>query len=540
MRSSSISVRGLAAIAALCALLCAAAASASAAPLVWVPNELEESVSTYDSSTGKEVASPVKVGSEPTSIAITPDGRRAIVLERGSQSARVIETGTRTPLKPIPLGAIGQSVAVAPNGKAAYVTVVGEPKILVINPQTAALAGSFTVDGGALGQVAFAPDGTYAYVGTGAGELARVEVASQKAVGTPIVLGGAATSIVFTPDGSEAFVTAEGVKGVRVIDTALGEVVKTIPTATVPSTLAVSPDGKKLYIGTESPGSISVAEIATGNIVGTPIGVPAGVSEFAVTPDGKSAWAVGGKTVTPINLLAGRAGTGIATGEVTTLAIAPDQSPLAAFTVPPGVIVGVPATFSGAASTDADGSVASWNWAFGDGRTATGMTASHTYTGAGTFNAQLNVVDNEGCGEEEVFTGRGAYCSGALPAVHPVTVKASVVAPVVTAPPSNNIRFGRIVHNRRNGTVRVQVRLPSAGFVLLFGKKVHAVTRKSKGVQWMWLTLHARVELAKRLKKILHVPVRFRVTFTPDGGASRTVHRSVTLQRAPRHKHHGH
>ena len=105
------------------------------------------------------------------------------------------------------------------------------------------------------------------------------------------------------------------------------------------------------------------------------------------------------------------------------------------------------------------------------------------------------------------------------------------------APPSNKFRFGRIIHNRRNGTVRLQVRLPSAGFVLLFGPKVHAVTRKSKGVQSMWLTIHARVRLAKQLKKTLRAPVRFRVSFTPNGGTPKTVHRSVTLQRAPHRKH---
>jgi len=73
---------------------------------------------------------------------------------------------------------------------------------------------------------------------------------------------------------------------------------------------------------------------------------------------------------------------------------------------------------------------------------------------------------------------------------------------------------------------------------------VHAVTRHSRGVQSMWLTIHARVELAKRLKKVHRARVRFRVTFTPAGGTARTVHRNVTLLRAPRehhhHRHHGH
>ncbi len=52
--------------------------------------------------------------------------------------------------------------------------------------------------------------------------------------------------------------------------------------------------------------------------------------------------------------------------------------------------------FSGAGSTDADGSIVSYAWAFGDGGTATGATASRTYTNPGSYTAQLTVTDNGG------------------------------------------------------------------------------------------------------------------------------------------------
>src|SRR6185503_16243616 len=35
-------------------------------------------------------------------------------------------------------------------------------------------------------------------------------------------------------------------------------------------------------------------------------------------------------------------------------------------------------------------------WAFGDGATASGATATHTYTAPGTYNATLTVTDNLG------------------------------------------------------------------------------------------------------------------------------------------------
>jgi PKD repeat protein len=52
--------------------------------------------------------------------------------------------------------------------------------------------------------------------------------------------------------------------------------------------------------------------------------------------------------------------------------------------------------FSSAGSLDPDGSIVSYAWAFGNGVTATGPTASHTYNIPGTFTASLTVTDNKG------------------------------------------------------------------------------------------------------------------------------------------------
>jgi YVTN family beta-propeller protein len=537
MGRSSISVRGLAAIAALGAFLCLGAADASAAPLIWASNFGEDTVTTVDGATGRAIGSPIKVGDEPESIAITPDGRRAVV--SGVGTATVIETATRLPVKTFELESAGGTVAISPDGQRAYVASSGSGEVTVIDPETAKLVGSFTVGSQPARAVAFSPDGASAYVSVGPEELVVVDTATEEVVGKPIPVGGFATSIVFTPDGESAYVTGNAIGEVKVIDTALGEVVKSIPlpVGTNPHSLAMSPDGKDVYLGSTSPGSLRTIETARDRIVGEPIELATGPNELALAPDGKTVFVAGGK-VAPINLLTEKEGAPIAAAgsDVLGLAIAPDQSPRAAFTAPPAT-AGAPVTFSGAASSDPDGTIALYSWGFGDGSTATGASATHTYKAAGTYSAKLSVVDNEGCGEEMVFTGRTAYCSGSAPAVHPVAVVAPTVPPIVPAVPSNNFTIRRIVHNRSNGTVRVQVRLPSAGFVLLFGHKVHAVTRKSRGVQSMWLTLHARVELAKRLKKTLHAPVRFRITFTPNGGLAKTVHRTVTLQRRPHHKH---
>lgn len=53
-------------------------------------------------------------------------------------------------------------------------------------------------------------------------------------------------------------------------------------------------------------------------------------------------------------------------------------------------------SFNGGGSTDSDGSISTYVWNFGDGSSATGKTATHTYTSEASFAATLQVTDNLG------------------------------------------------------------------------------------------------------------------------------------------------
>lgn len=528
MARFQISLRGLLAFAAVAAVMAAFAASAGAAPLVYLLNA--KSVTTLDAATNQLVGTAIPTGEDPEAIAITPNGKRAFVVNFVGNSVTVIETASRTPVATLPLPSNGEGIAISPDGKTAYATSKGKEKVVVINTETATETGTITV-GPEASAVAFAPNGKQAYVGIAPEDVQVVETGTGKLVGGPIKVAGFVRQIAFTPSGETAYVAAGN--GVAVINTALGMVTGEIPVPSV-STLAVSPDGKRVYAASKSGKSITVAETGTNKVVGSPIPLPSEPVEIAITPDGGTAYVADGLQVTPINLATDKAATPLSLSGVFHLVVAPDQSPTAAFSSP-AAFVGFPAAFSGAGSTDPDGSVAAWSWNFGDGATGSGVSAIHAYGVAGTYNASLSVTDNEGCGEAEVFTGRTAYCSGnpLAKATHPVEAK---VPPVLC---SSRFRFGAIVHNRRNGTVRLQVRVPAAGSIYLFGKKIHAVKRKAKAKGSLFLTLHARVEVNKRLKKIHHTGVRYRITFYPDAGCSpTTVHRSVALLRKPAKKHH--
>lgn len=71
----------------------------------------------------------------------------------------------------------------------------------------------------------------------------------------------------------------------------------------------------------------------------------------------------------------------------------PNEAPTASF-VTSGVALD--ASFDASASTDPDGTVASYAWDFGDGTAGSGRTTTHTYATAGTRTVRLTVTDDDG------------------------------------------------------------------------------------------------------------------------------------------------
>ena len=74
----------------------------------------------------------------------------------------------------------------------------------------------------------------------------------------------------------------------------------------------------------------------------------------------------------------------------------PNQPPVANAGGPYTAATGELVAFDGRGSLDPDGSLASYEWAFGDGATGTGPTPTHAYELVGTFTATLTVTDSDG------------------------------------------------------------------------------------------------------------------------------------------------
>jgi PKD repeat protein len=112
--------------------------------------------------------------------------------------------------------------------------------------------------------------------------------------------------------------------------------------------------------------------------------------------------------------------TNLGAPEFQSLAITPNQGTVARFWVHHRhAKADTPVAFNALASYDPDGSIASYDWNFGDGQTLSngGPTPTHTYERPGLYAVTLTVTDNEGCSDKLVFTGQTVSCNGGAGAI---------------------------------------------------------------------------------------------------------------------------
>lgn len=99
---------------------------------------------------------------------------------------------------------------------------------------------------------------------------------------------------------------------------------------------------------------------------------------------------------------------------------APDnQPPVARITVSPtSGPAPLTVTVSGSTSSDPDGTITSYAWTFGDGATASGVSAEHTFAAAGDYAVTLTVTDDDAATRTAtvsvVATGPGAVFNASV------------------------------------------------------------------------------------------------------------------------------
>ncbi len=432
---------GLAASAAFLALLAPRALAGTAL----VVDQGAGTVSVIDTQANRETGSPIKVGAVPLGIAITPNAKTAYVTNFGSGTVSVIDVQRREVVgSPIQVGPQPAGIAIAPDGTFAYVANEGAGSVSVIDTRTNSMVGSPIVLSSQPRAIAIAPDGALAYVTKLDSTVSAIDTRTRAEVGSPIGVGGFPFAIAITPDGRAAYVANFGEESVSAIDLKTGQAAP-IHVGKSPEGIAIAPDGGTAYVANDASESVSVIDTRTNLAAPAPIPVSPAPIGIAVAPDGGTVFATSALTesVTAIDTLTKRANPSlIKVGrEPFAIAIAPDQPPTASFGAP-RARPGVPVALDASASSDPDGTIASYAWSFGDLQAATlgAPSATHVYRSPGTYAVSLTLTDNEGCSTARVFTGQTVSCDG--------SALASATMPVTVSYPGVRLRCPRRARSR--------------------------------------------------------------------------------------------
>jgi DNA-binding beta-propeller fold protein YncE len=190
--------------------------------------------------------------------------------------------------------------------------------------------------------------------------------------------------------------------------------------------MTITPNGKYLYTANYSGGSVSAFRLGSGAptpIQPFPVAFEGFDSPTAVTTNaaGTRLYVNDGANDI-INVLAIAADGALSTtpdspfetgfvGDFQSVALTPAQPPHAAFATS---INGKRVTFDGSDSSDPDGTVARYDWIFGDGATLSngGSKPTHKYKHGSKPRVTLTVTDNEGCSARYLASGQTPFCNG--------------------------------------------------------------------------------------------------------------------------------
>jgi YVTN family beta-propeller protein len=226
----------------------------------------DNTVTAIDAVTGAVTAT-IPVGSNPIGLAITPDGTKVYVANAGlpipgppsqlGTTVSVIDTVTNSVAATLPVGREPSSIAITPDGRTAYVANTFDSTISVIDVATEAVSGPISTGPSLLGVkaqgIAISPDGTKLYA-SGLTDITVFDTATNMVVAT-IPSGSQPDTVAFSPDGNTAYVPAEETNtppffnaALFTIDTVSGTVTHQIPLINTPAGLAPTPDGKEVLI----------------------------------------------------------------------------------------------------------------------------------------------------------------------------------------------------------------------------------------------------------------------------------------------------
>lgn len=232
-----------------------------------VANKAEATVSLVDLASGK-VAATLPVGNGPHEVAVSPDGRLALIANYGTgpqpgSTLTLIDVPAAKVVKTIDLGAYRRPHGMVFLGNnRALITSEASKSLLEVNIQSGKVVRSLRTGQEISHMVAGTPDGSRAFVANiRSGSITAFDLKARKKI-ADVQTGAGAEGIAVTPDGRQVWVTNREADTVAVVDASSLKIVKIIEAAAFPIRAEVTPDGKRVLVSLAKSGDLAVFSTA--------------------------------------------------------------------------------------------------------------------------------------------------------------------------------------------------------------------------------------------------------------------------------------
>jgi YVTN family beta-propeller protein len=236
----------------------------------------------------------ISVGSQPHSVEMTPDGRRAFVGNFGSGDISVVDIPNQRVIETVRVG--NQTVALSFDQKTnkLYAVNFGDSNVSIVQYRE----GGSQVVGTVRGlrepiYVTLSPDGRRGYVSSQrrGQDIVVFDTASTNIVGRIPVPNMELRKLAVSPDGKRLYAAArtdaQGTGRIAVIDTANLQIVQQIPVEAFPLALTVTPSGACLIVTHSFVNKVSFIDLKTEKVLAV---LPSGQTPQAVAIGGELAY----------------------------------------------------------------------------------------------------------------------------------------------------------------------------------------------------------------------------------------------------------
>lgn len=238
-----------------------------------VLNKTDNNVSLIDLATRKVVAT-VPTGAGPHEVAVSPNGRVAVVANYGTQQApgsslTVIDVPGKKQLKTIDLGQYRRPHGVEwLSGDQIVVTAEGNKALLIVDIKTSAVVAAVTTDQNVSHMVVVARKSHKAFIANiGSGSCTVIDLKTRQKI-TDIATGAGAEGIDISPDQKEVWVTNRAANTVSVIDVNTLKITATLESKDFPIRVKFAPGGKRVLVSNARSGDVAIFDAATKKEVG--------------------------------------------------------------------------------------------------------------------------------------------------------------------------------------------------------------------------------------------------------------------------------